>query len=128
MKITNLDSLNNDDQKIILDGKEWLIPGEIPVDTVLRLIALQQDLSNDAMDIELWEVQYGIIHGIFKRRQPDLTLEELKSMMTARQTGALIAVFMNSLGAAEMTEEEKKTMTQADTLVDDDTTKEEKTA
>jgi len=110
MKITNLDSLNNEDQKIILDGREWIIPGELPVDIVLRLIGLQQQLESNPTDFELWESQYLIIHKIFKKRHPELELEELKSMMTARQTGALLAVFMNSLGGAEMTEEEKKSL------------------
>lgn len=126
MKITNLDSLNREDQKIILDGKEWIIPGELPVDLVLRLIGLQQDLEKNPTEFELWESQYVIIHKIFQKRHPELTFEELKSMMTARQTGALLAVFMNSLGGAEMSEDEKKNM-KVDTPQSEDMTSEERT-
>jgi len=126
MKITNLDSLNSEDQKIILDGKEWLIPGELPVDVVLQLIGLQQEIGEKPTDFDLWEKQYNIILNIFQKRQPELTFSELKDMITARQTGALLAVFMNSLGQAEMSEEEKKTVFM-DTEQKDDLISEAKT-
>ena len=68
MKITNLDSLNNEDQKIILDGREWIIPGELPVDIVLRLIGLQQQLENNPWRYPLsaaWRFQtHAGIHSL----------------------------------------------------------------
>jgi len=109
MRITNLDSIIEEDQQVILAGKEWIIPGEIPVNKALNLIHLQQKIQEDPMNFELWDSQTQIIFEVFKSRYPDLTLEKMKEMLTARQTGHLIGLLMSSIGAATK-EEEKKTI------------------
>ena len=107
MKITNLDLFNNDDQVIVLDGKEWSLPGEIPVDYVLSLIEFQQKIEENPSDLELFDRMYGVLIELFNKRHPDLQLKQLKRMITSRQTGVLIANLMRSIGGEAETE--KKT-------------------
>jgi hypothetical protein len=108
MKIINLDSILADDQQIVLDGKEWIIPGEISVDQIFKLIGLQQKIQEDPLDFDSWDRQLQVVHQVFKKRQPDLEFEELKNMLSARQLGKLIGILMASIGETELTEEEKK--------------------
>lgn len=44
-RLINLDSLIPDDITVIKDGREWRIPGDLPVHTVLRLIKAGQVLN-----------------------------------------------------------------------------------
>ena len=112
MKIINLDSILAEDQTIILDGKEWIIPGEISFDDEMQLIGLQQKVQDNPLDFDLWESQLKVILRVFNRRNPDLTYDELKGMLSARQMGKLVGVLMASIGDTEATEEEKKRMEQ----------------
>ena len=110
MKITNLDSILAENQVIILDGKEWIIPGEILLDDIMKLIGLQQKIQDNPMDFDLWDTQLQVVLRVFQKNQPDLTFEQLKDMLTARQLGKLVGVLMASIGQTELTEEEKKRM------------------
>lgn len=110
MKITNLDSILAEDQKFIIDGKEWIIPGEISFNSIISLIGLQQKLEENPTDFDVWENQMKIVLNIFNKNHPDLTMEQLKEMLSARQVGILVAKLMQSLGPQiEEDEEEKKT-------------------
>ena len=109
MKITNLDSILAEDQKFIIDGKEWIVPGEISFNSILSLIGLQQKIEEDPMDFTHWENQMKIVLNIFNKNHPDLTMEQLKEMLSARQVGVLVSKLMASIGQPVEDEEEKKT-------------------
>lgn len=108
MKITNLDSILAENQVIILDGKEWIVPGEVLLDDVMKLIGLQQKIQDNPLDFDLWETQLQVVLRVFQKNQPELTIDKLKDMLTARQLGKLIGVLMSSIGQTELTDEEKK--------------------
>ena len=107
MKITNLDSILAEDQKFIIDGREWIIPGEISFNSIISLIGLQQKIEENPTDFSYWDEQMKIVLSIFNKNHPELTIDELKEMLSARQVGTLVAGLMSSLGQPE--EEEKKT-------------------
>lgn len=88
---------NDEDQVVVLDGREWRIPGEIPVDYVLSLLEVQQELEKDPTNTEVHEKQYCILLEIFQKRHPELMLKQFKRMITARQTGKLVTLIMRSI-------------------------------
>lgn len=96
MKITNLDSLHGNDRKITLEGREWALPGDMPVRTVLRLIDLQQKMEETPTDLNIWEQQLEIVYKALKLRQPELKQDELEDFLTAKQMGALIGLLMST--------------------------------
>ena len=115
MKITNLDSLHGNDRTMTLKGREWVLPGDMPVRTVLRLIDLQQKMQENPSDLDIWEQQLEIVYKALKVRQPELTQEELEDFLTAKQMGGLIGLLMSS----DEEIEEKKTESESNELKDE---------
>lgn len=121
MKITNLDKLNVENQVVVLDGKEWIIPGEISVNTIFKLMELNNKMKDNPDDLKIWEDQYRIIHEIFNINHPDLKIDDLKKLLTARQIGVLLGVFTNSIGQVSLDNPEEKKIIKEALVQNDDT-------
>lgn len=81
MKILNADKLLRQDKKIILDSREYLIPADLPVKIVLKMMHLGQEMSKDSGNHELLAESVNTIFQIFKLRQPALKEEEFNITM-----------------------------------------------
>ena len=81
MKILNADKLLRQDKKIILDGKEYFIPADLPVKIVLKMMHLGQEMAKDSGNHELLAESVDTIYQIFKLRQPALKEDEFNISM-----------------------------------------------
>ncbi len=75
--IVDIDALVPDDFVLRVDGTEYPVPGDLPVEVVLRLFKANQALAelqgsgdNDAV-MDGLEAIIGIIHDVLRIRTPD---------------------------------------------------------
>lgn len=79
-KIIDLDAIVLDDIEVILGGKTWLIPGDIDVLMIFKMMKYSQ--SEDEKD----QVKaIGLIEGLFRHRHSEEELENLSLGMHQAQ-------------------------------------------
>ena len=86
--ITNLDELLPEDKKIILLGQELVIPGDIPVKLMLKLIGNTKDAQANPEDEAVTERSLkGLVEVLALRNKVDE--EKIIANITIRQFQAL---------------------------------------
>jgi hypothetical protein len=83
MKILNADKLIKEDKAIVLNGREYKIPANLPVRIVVRMMGLTQDYKTNPEDYSIFEKQIDLLFEVFsiknkniKREDFDLTMEQ----------------------------------------------------
>ncbi len=113
-EILNLDKLISEDKRFILDGKEYVIPGELPVDMTLRFIQYTQKVQKDSTDIEAEREAFSVLAEIIQIKQPEMTKDKLLRLLTLRQYTELGSyIFRGEAKVIEDSQTEKKTSSDA---------------
>lgn len=95
MEILNLDQIAVDDKTVVLDGKEYLIPGELPVEIMFKIMKNSQDLEKNPENVDAFEKSFAQLHDVLSIKN-EITIEELKMKLSIKQYGKLIAYIFNS--------------------------------
>lgn len=78
--VTDLDELLPDDKIVRLAGREWKLPGDLPMETFLRLGRLEQESEKDDADEEnLLQRMVVILVDLFTMELEDGKPEDLAS-------------------------------------------------
>lgn len=102
-KVLNLDELVPNEATVILDGKELILPIDIPLEQMLQLMKLQKVMEKDPSDPEAMESAFKILFDIVALKN-EVTWEWFSPLMTLERFSALLLTIFQ---AGE--EDEKKT-------------------
>lgn len=99
MLMADLDALVLKDYEIKFLGREWILPGELPVKLILQLLDGQQKLEQAPEKYnELWPEQMELIYQVLKRKNPTVEKSFLEDNLTLRQLAILIGLFLRASG------------------------------
>ena len=65
MRLLNLDQLIEDDRIVVLNGKEYKLPSEIPLRMMLKFFKYSQKMNEDNTKVEYAEDAIKTLHDIF---------------------------------------------------------------
>ncbi len=101
MKILNLDEISSDDKEITLGGEKYIVPGDMPVETMLRLMDNSSKIEKDKMNTEAFKEGVDIMVSLFKVRKPDVNIEKIKNDLTMKRYTALTQFLFGGYEEAE---------------------------
>ena len=106
----NLDQLVPTDKKIKLNGKILLIPGEVPVRYMLRLINVTKKLEDDSSNLELNDEVLSLLFEILdlKAENAGKLSDNFKNETTLSQATMLTRFIFNPDFEAEDGDDSKK--------------------
>jgi hypothetical protein len=120
MKYLNLEKIIGDDKSLNLGGKKLIIPGEIPVKIMFRLIKASQDIAEDYGNIDKINVSYEVIRDILVLKNhdvnPDWVYEQLQEL-TTKQYAALVNYIHGNDENADEEEKPELKKTQGDVIL-----------
>ena len=91
MKILNLDEITSDDKTVVVGGDEYVIPGDLPVSTMLRLIDNSNKVQENPADVSAMQDGVDVLLDVFKIRKPDADVEKIKRCLTMAQYSKLMS-------------------------------------
>jgi hypothetical protein len=103
MRILNLDEITSEDKIVKIGEQEYIIPGDLPVEIMLRLIDNSNKMQENAMDSSVVREGIDNIINVFKIKKPDLDESEIRKYLTMKRYTKMITFVF---GGFE--EEEKK--------------------
>lgn len=106
MKILNVDLLKEEEKKVTLNGIEYVIPADMPVKIMLRMMKNSSDLQENSQDAELLEESVRIIYDLFRTKTPGIEWESF-DMSIAQYVK--IVNFIGNVSDEDAGEPEKKT-------------------
>jgi hypothetical protein len=106
MKILNLDEITSDDRRVTICGEEYILPGDLPVDIMLRLIENSNKIQENAMDVAAMRDGVNILVGVFQIRNPDVDVEKIKKNLTMARYSKLTTYVFGGLDEAEKKQEQ----------------------
>ena len=109
MKILNLDVITKEENKIILNGKEWAIPKLIKVEESLALVKINQKILEKPDNIDLHLEALKILFNILKKTNEKITFDEFRNMLSLKQYHQLSYFIMNPDIVDDEEDKEKKT-------------------
>lgn len=120
MKVLNLDAIKNDDKKVLLNGKEYTIPGDLPVMLMLRLLDNSGKIQENPSNLEHQEEAFNLLTEAFKIKNSAVDSEKLKDSLSMAQYTKLVA-FIFGQGEAVAEPEKKQNEGQQEEQPDDKT-------
>jgi hypothetical protein len=81
MKLLNADKLLKADKKVILNGREYSIPADLPVRIVVKMMHLSQEMQKNTEDFSLMEQSVDTLFEVFKLRNKDIKREDFDPTM-----------------------------------------------
>lgn len=81
MKLLNADKLLKADKKVILNGREYLIPADLPVRIVVKMMHLGQEMAKDSNNFNLLDESINTLFEVFKLRNKDIKREDFDLTM-----------------------------------------------
>lgn len=105
MAILNLDKLRPEDNEISINGKTYLIPGDVPVSVMLDNLKTEQRLQGDATKVQPEDLEKLVENTwrIFKMKN-DITLEDFRDLFTMDQIVAINNFIISEISAEETKE------------------------
>jgi hypothetical protein len=85
MEILNLDKFKKQDKKFSIGGKEYIIPGDLSIYTVLRSMQQHKNVQDNPNDVEALAESFKTLTEIIQIRNPDITEEKLSKMLNTKQ-------------------------------------------
>ncbi len=76
MRLINLDALVPEDVKVVKDDREWLIPGDLPVTHMVKILKAEKALTDSQNNEQLAEALNGLaeaVRQVLEIRQPGQT-------------------------------------------------------
>ncbi|MDY6888133.1 MAG: hypothetical protein SVV88_10935 [Pseudomonadota bacterium] len=107
--IYNLDELLPADKKIIFMGDEYKLAGDMPTRYMLKLISLNDRLSNNPEDLGLNDEIIDLVVEILKLKN-EVDEEKIKNNITLLQLSNLISIIFK---VENVTDEVKKKQAEA---------------
>ncbi|MFA5423692.1 MAG: hypothetical protein WC374_07515 [Phycisphaerae bacterium] len=101
MKILNLDEITSDDRKVVIAGEEYVIPGDLPVDVMLRLIGNSNKIQENPNDITAMRDGIDILVGVFQIRNPNVDIDGIKKNITMARYSRLMSFAFGDFEEAE---------------------------
>jgi hypothetical protein len=113
--VINLDELGGPAKKVILDGQEFILPGDLPIDLYIEMAEAERRFEDeDADDLAILKSLRDRVLELFQFHQPDL--QELPRSAGFRQILQLVGTVYRSGGgdtdeqaALEAAEEDRPT-------------------
>lgn len=90
MKIINLDKIALEDRIVLIGGREFIVPGEVPVGLMLGFVKAAQALGEQPENPLLIEDQVKMLFNLLKLKQPDLEYETFSMSISVKQLIAAI--------------------------------------
>ena len=85
----NLDKIASEDKEVELNGKVYLLPGDVPVRNMVTALKFSQVLSEDPTNLEAIDKFILALFDIMKIKQPDL--KEIDFKISFKQAVALFS-------------------------------------
>lgn len=101
MKILNLDEISSDDREVVIGGVKYTIPGDMPVETMLRIMENSHRLQENNMDLSAFRDGLDIMISLFKIRNPKVDVEKIKNDLTMKRYTQLTTFIFGGFEEAE---------------------------
>ena len=101
MKLLNLDEIVSDDREVQLGGEKYTIPGDLPVDTMLRILENSNRVQDNPNDFAAFREGVDLMVGVFKIRKPDADVDSIKKALTMKSYTKLSTFVFGGFEEAE---------------------------
>lgn len=101
MQVLNLDKIQEDDKSVTLGGKNYIIPGNLPVSIMMRLIETTGNVQTNPGDTDNNRKSIELLYDVFCMKNKMGTLEEFQDVISMDQYVALIGFVFGGLEEAE---------------------------
>lgn len=101
LQILNLDEIASEDKQVKLGGQIYIIPGDLPVMTMLNLIENANRLQEAPNDPKLQEKAFELLADIFMIRDEKFDAEKFKKRLTMKQYTTLISFIFRGFSDSE---------------------------
>ena len=81
MRILNLDEIVSEDKEVTIGKKKYIIPGDLPVDVMLKLIDNSGKLQENSMDVKALQDGVDLLIGIFQLEN-NADISEIRKHLT----------------------------------------------
>lgn len=108
IKVLNLDNLLPEDKKIILKGREIIVPGDISTKFMFQSMRFaQKSLETGTPDADEMEKAFDAMFEMLKHKNPKLDRDEFVNNLSSKQYTELVN-FMNDAYTPKGQEGEEK--------------------
>lgn len=104
MDLLNLDAVVFNDKKILFGGVEYVIPGELPLKLMLKIMRCAQEVEKEPNNIDKFEQAVDALADVFALRQA-FSPEKFKNVITV----SMYIQIVNFISKAFTPMDEKKT-------------------
>lgn len=119
MEILNLDKFKPEDKKIMFEGREWIIPGEIPMGIMFQVIQDNQKMETNPNDIDVMKKAATNLWEIISLKN-DISLKDFLNKISITMYTKLVSYVFGA--SAEMLEQlEKETEKKTDNVQPEET-------
>ena len=101
MKILNLDEISSDDREITLGGVKYIIPGDMPVEIMLKILENSNKIQQNAMDIDAFRSGLDTMISLFKIRNKNVDVDKIKNDLTMKRYTQLSSFVFGGFEEAE---------------------------
>lgn len=89
MKVLNLDAIVSEDKRVTIGGKDYIIPGDLPVSTMFKSLDNNNSVEKNPNDPRNLKRAFEELADILNIRQSGVTVEWLIATLSSRQFTAL---------------------------------------
>lgn len=109
MKLLNLDEITSEDKQIQIGNEVYIIPGDLPVETMFRIMDNSSKVKDDPNNTQLFIDGVDALIDVFRIRQPEIDIDKIKKNLTMSRYAKLTSfIFDVPEGAVEKKSQESE--------------------